>query len=56
MKIHENLEQLIQEVTGINDPKTIGNIKQNVNRYAKQVACRYEKGNVTKFLSHSPFE
>ncbi|EME7093407.1 mannitol-1-phosphate 5-dehydrogenase [Enterococcus faecium] len=38
MKIHENLEQLIQEVTGINDPKTIGNIKQNVNRYAKQVA------------------
>ena len=23
MKIHENLEQLIQEVTGINDPKTI---------------------------------
>lgn len=38
MKIHENLEQLIQEVTGINDPKTIGNIKQNVDRYAKQVA------------------
>ncbi len=38
MKIHENLEQLIQEVTGINDPKTIGTIKQNVNRYAKQVA------------------
>lgn len=38
MKIHENLEQLIQEVTGINDPKTIRNIKQNVNRYAKQVA------------------
>ena len=24
MKIHENLEQLIQEVTGINDPKQSG--------------------------------
>ncbi|MGM9903254.1 mannitol-1-phosphate 5-dehydrogenase [Enterococcus sp. 10A9_DIV0425] len=38
MKVHENMDQLIQEVTGLNDPITIGNIKQNVVRYAKQVA------------------
>jgi len=32
------MDQLIQEVTGIHDPTTISNIKQNVMRYAKQVA------------------
>ncbi|WP_301358980.1 mannitol-1-phosphate 5-dehydrogenase [Enterococcus spodopteracolus] len=38
MKVREKMEQLIQEVTGIHDPTTISNIKQNVMRYAKQVA------------------
>ena len=38
MKVRENMDQLIQEVTGIHDPTTISNIKQNVMRYAKQVA------------------
>lgn len=38
MKQTKNIEELIQTVTGINDAKMIGAIKQNVERYDKQVA------------------
>lgn len=38
MKQTKNIEELIQTVTGINDQKMIGAIKQNVERYDKQVA------------------
>ncbi|MFV0559362.1 MAG: mannitol-1-phosphate 5-dehydrogenase [Enterococcus sp.] len=38
MKQTKEIEELIQSVTGINDAKMIGIIKQNVERYDKQVA------------------